>query len=299
MKSMKIAVLITVYNRKAKTICCLRSLEESHKEASSEIDYKVYLTDDGCTDGTAEAIAETNFSFPISIIKGTGSLYWNGGMISSWQAAIDDNKEYDGFLWLNDDTTVLPAFWTDLSNADEASMKTYGKHGIYVGSTRDIETGKFTYGGFNFVNRITLSDRFVEPDGKSYQPCQCAHGNITFISSEVVSKMGIFYDGYIHGAGDHDYTYRAHRAGFPILVMPHYAGMCSNDHEADGYADFFKMPLKKRLAYLKSPFGFNLHNTLLFQKRCFPYRYPFVWFMGYAKALFPKSYFKIYRWIRK
>lgn len=111
--------------------------------------------------------------------------------------------------------------------------------------------------------------------------------------------MGIFSDEYIHGASDHDYTYRAYKHKFPVLVMPHYAGICENDHAEDGYADFFNMPLRKRLAYLKSPFGFNLHNTLLFQKRCFPYRYPFVWVVGYIKALFPKQYFGFYRWIRR
>jgi len=37
---------------------------------------------------------------------------------------------------------------------------------------------------------------------------------------------------------------------------------------------------------------------LVFQRRCFPYRYPFVWLMGYAKALFPNAYWKVYQSLR-
>lgn len=296
---MNIAVLLTVYNRREKTIRCLQSLMESHAQAASKICFTVFLTDDGSTDGTASAIKDAGFQMPIHILQGDGNLFWNGGMIHSWEAALHDSQDYDGYLWLNDDSVVFPEFWGDLSVADQVSIKTYGKKGIYVGSTRSDVNGEFTYGGFDFVNRWTLKDKFVKPDGKSFQSCQCAHGNITFISHEVVASQGILFNGYIHGAGDHDYTYLAYKAGFPVLVMPHYAGSCENDHEQDGYADFLHMPLKKRIAYLKSPFGFNLHNTLLFQKRCFPYRYPFVWIMGYAKALFPKLYFRVYKLARR
>lgn len=296
---MNIAVLLTVYNRREKTIRCLQSLMESHAQAASKICFTVFLTDDGSTDGTASAIKDAGFQMPIHILQGDGNLFWNGGMIHSWEAALHDSQDYDGYLWLNDDSVVFPEFWEDLSAADQVAIKTYGKKGIYVGSTRSDVNGEFTYGGFDFVNRWTLKDKFVKPDGKSFQPCQCAHGNITFISHEVVASQGILFNGYIHGAGDHDYTYLAYKAGFPVLVMPHYAGSCENDHEQDGYADFLHMPLKKRIAYLKSPFGFNLHNTLLFQKRCFPYRYPFVWIMGYAKALFPKLYFRVYKLARR
>ena len=111
--------------------------------------------------------------------------------------------------------------------------------------------------------------------------------------------MGVLYEGYIHGGGDHDYTYRAYKAGFPVLVMKNYVGICENDHMKKRHVDFMRMSLGERIKYMKSPFGLNLHNILLFQKRCFPYRYPFVWLIGYLKALFPILYFKIYRFMRE
>ena len=49
---MKIAVLLTCYNRKDKTLACLKSLS---KNSSSVI---VYITDDASTDGTSLAIRQ-------------------------------------------------------------------------------------------------------------------------------------------------------------------------------------------------------------------------------------------------
>lgn len=286
-----IAVILTVHNRLDKTVACLNAVF-NQREKYSFFNVDVFLTDDGSTDDTSKILRNRFSAKPLHILSGNGNLYWNGGMINSWKAAIEHGG-YDGYLWLNNDTIVLPNLWNELEQADEYSRKQFGKGGIYVGSTKDLLTGEFTYGGFEFTNQWTLKDRFLHPNGH-FQLCQCAHGNVTYISHDVVEKMGILCEQYLHGGGDHDYTYLAYKAGFPLIVLKDYVGICENDHQQGGYADFLSMSLKQRIKYLYSPLGFNLHNTLLLQKRCFPYRYPFVWLMGYLKAFFPKMYFKIY-----
>ena len=290
---LSVAVLLTVFNRKHKTLRCLDSLRNTLTETSN-ITVKVFLTDDGSTDGTADAIRSITYPLEIEILQGTGDLFWNGGMINSWKAAIAEGG-WDGFLWLNNDTEVLPDFWPDLLAADDHSRRTFGKGGIFVGSTKDATTGAFTYGGFIYTNKLTLKDKMILPDGATFQPCEAAHGNITYVSANVVDRQGIFCEKYIHGGTDHDYTYLAHKAGFPVLVLPHYAGICENDHPKDGgRTDFFKLPLKERISYLKSPRGLNLHNALLYSKRCFPWRYPIILVTGYLKAVFPKAYHILY-----
>ena len=290
-----IAVLMTCYNRKEKTLRCLSALQEGWEKNGKGLSVSVFLTDDGCSDGTADAIRSQGFRFPIHILQGTGNLFWNGGMINSWKAALEEGG-FDGYLWLNDDTYSLPEFWEDLIAADAYSLATFGKHGIYVGSLTDMSGTRLTYGGFNFRNKITLSDEFVIPDG-SFQTCQCAHGNITYVSSEVVEAMGVFCEKYIHGGTDHDYTYLAHKAGFPLIVLREYVGLCDNDHTGSR-AVMADMKLKDRIAFLKSPHGLNLHNTLLFQKRCFPWRYPIVFIMSYFKALCPRFSYNISKLLR-
>ena len=166
--------------------------------------------------------------------------------------------------------------------------------GIYVGSTKDGVSDTFTYGGFVYTNKLTLKDKFIMPDGTHFQECEAAHGNITYVSTEVVERMGIFCEKYHHGGAYHDYTYLAHKAGFPVLVLPHYSGVCENDHPKDsGIKAFFGLPLKERINAL------HLHNTLLFNRRCFPWRYPIILLSGYFKALMPKTYYWLYLFFRK
>ena len=296
----RIAILLTVFNRKNKTLLCFDSLMDTYLKFckyNKSVRIKIFITDDGCTDGTIEAILDRNYKFPIKILKGNGSLYWNGGMIKSWRAAIDEGG-FDGYLWLNDDTKILPSFWNELLETDIFSVNKVGKRGIYVGSTCDPKTKELTYGGFSFINKWTLKDCFVYPNGKDIVACECAHGNITYVSKEVVEVMGVFCDKYLHGGGDHDYTYLAYKHGFPIWVMKSYVGECENDHH-DKSNKYSSMSLKQRIAYLYSPFGYNLKNTLLFNKRCFPYRVPFVYMKGYLKAVFPNLSQYVYLLLRR
>lgn len=66
-----IAVLLTVFNRKDKTLKCLQHLFNQLPIEGYSID--VYLTDDGCTDGTPEAVKE---QYPqVNIIHGDGNLF--------------------------------------------------------------------------------------------------------------------------------------------------------------------------------------------------------------------------------
>jgi len=260
------------------------------------VKFKIFLTDDGSTDGTSERIKE---HFPINdiqILKGSGDLFWNGGMNNSWRAALKEGS-FDGYLWLNNDSLIYPNLWEEIVDADRFSREKYNKGGIYVGSTCDSKTHKHSYGGFLFLNKWTLTDHFLIPNG-SFQSCHAGHGNITYVSHDVVEQEGVFCDDYVHGGGDHDYTYLAYKHGFPILVLRAYVGECENDHKGSE-VELSNMTLRERFDYVNRPLGFNLNNTLLFQKRCFPYRYPFVWFMNYFRILSPKLYYSLYRFIRK
>ena len=290
---MNVAILITCHNRKEKTLRCLSSIRDTLTEG---INLKVFLTDDGCIDGTGEAVTATDWGFPVKVIQGDGKLFWNGGMILAWKMALTE-AGFDGYLWINDDITVLPGYWGDLLAADAFCLEKFGKRGIYVGSTKDAATGTFTYGGFIYTSKFTLKDKLVEPDGENFLPCEAAHGNITYISSEVVEKMGIFCEDYIHGGTDHDYTYLANKAGFPLLVLPHYSASCENDHIGKT-RDHTKLPLRERIKLFNSPRGYNMHNTLLFNRRCFPWRVPFVWIQGVMKLFFPRLGYGLYRRFR-
>ena len=59
--NIKIATIITCFNRKNKTTSCLAHLFEATnnyniQHSQSPIELAIFLTDDGCTDGTADAV---------------------------------------------------------------------------------------------------------------------------------------------------------------------------------------------------------------------------------------------------
>ena len=80
-------MLVTVFNRCDITIQGLRRLYVAIAALPGDYFFDVYLTDDGCTDGTPKAVAA---EFPdIHIVQGDGSLFWGGGMRLAWKAAVE------------------------------------------------------------------------------------------------------------------------------------------------------------------------------------------------------------------
>lgn len=133
-----IAVLLTVFNRKDKTLQCLKRLYDLLPLDGYQVD--VYLTDDGCTDGTPEAVAE---QFPqVNVIHAKGDLFWNRGMWTAWDTATKA-KDYDFYLWLNDDTFV---YGNMLKVLTDAAVETNEK-AIIVGATENTGHSCITYGG--------------------------------------------------------------------------------------------------------------------------------------------------------
>lgn len=283
----KLAVLLTCFNRKDKTLASLSALYKAVNKSSTEWDMSIYLTDDGSTDGTSESISQ---SFPeVTILKGTGELYWAGGMRNSWGEAL--KGDYDAFLLLNDDTNVYPHLFEAVLKTHEFSISNYGIGGVYVGTTLDADTKKISYGGGVFKNRFLAKMERLKPQNTPV-PCELGNANILWVSKNVVDKIGILSDGYVHGMADYDYTLRATKKKLPVLIMPGTVGECINDHN-DPYLKFMELPLKDRYKMLKSPIGFDFVSQTHHMKMHFPIRLPIFLLTGYFKVLCPKLYYQL------
>jgi GT2 family glycosyltransferase len=136
---MKIAVLLTCFNRKEKTLSCLSSLYNAlslyNDKNENKIEISVYLTDDGCTDGTGDAIRNNFSDKNINILQGIGNLFWAGGMRFAWNEALKKHNEWDFYLLLNDDTDLLDNLFEELMNTHQYCLENYKKSGIYSGIT--------------------------------------------------------------------------------------------------------------------------------------------------------------------
>ena len=285
----KIAVLLTCFNRKEKTIKCLKALFASLEHMDKKPSINVYLTDDGSTDGTTEAVREI---FPDTIIlKGTGNLFWNGGMRNTWKAAMGSG--FDFYLLLNDDTTLFNSAIAKLLQAHEYCLATYQKEGIYIGSTQDPIHKNFTYGGSKLTHKFKFSYHALPPNG-NFQKCELGNANIMLVPQEIVDKIGILSDGYQHGIGDTDYTLKAVKKDIPCLVLPDYLGYCENEHK-EVYEGFTEKSFSERWNYLNHPLGLAFKSNIIFMWRHFPLRVPFVIIAGFYKLFFPQLYLKTLR----
>lgn len=248
-----IAVLLTCHNRRNKTLRCLNNLF-AQNDININFTIEVFLVDDGSSDGTSEAVAD---KFPeITIIKGDGNLFWNRGMHLAWVTAAK-KKDYDFYLWLNDDTFIL-------ENAVNVLLDSYSKantEAIIAGATQSEVSHKYTYGGENADCKIVI------PDG-TLQNCQFMNGNFVLISRSIFNKVGVLDTLFHHAMGDRDYGLRAIKKGFKIFIAPIYIGICEEHDKLAAWCSP-DTPLKKRLKLLYSPRGVHPYLFFVYEKRHF------------------------------
>ncbi len=233
----RIAVLLTVHNRKDKTLLCLRNLYVQSIPQGYSLD--VYLTDDGCTDGTAEAVRA---EYPlVNIIEGDGNLYWNRGMYRAWEEAA--KKDYDFYLWLNDDTYLFQNAIKSLLN----EYLSFNFPSIIVAFMTSKKQSQVTYGGFG-------KDGLMSPNGK-LQECKTFNGNCVLIPRQIYKKVGNLDWTYRHAIGDLDYGYRARRAGFKLYASKDFLGICEENTQLPAWIRK-EVPFRKRIKNLYSPLGY-------------------------------------------
>ena len=283
----KLAVLLTCFNRKDKTITSLTALYKAYEQSDKSWTMSVYLTDDGSTDGTAQEVAK---KFPkVHILKGNGSLYWAGGMRNSWSKAVEG--DYDAYLLLNDDTNVSLQVFDQILKTNRYCIDKFGTEGIYVGTTIDSKTKKVTYGGSVFTNRFLGTMQRVPLNNEMPERCELGNANIMWVSKQAVQKVGILSEGYIHGMADYDYTMKAVKNGFPVLIVSGIVGECENDH-GEIYERFVQLSFKERVKFLYNPIGLDFKSQMHHMRKHFPIRLPIFFLMGWFKVLFPKVYYK-------
>jgi GT2 family glycosyltransferase len=277
-RSTTIAVILTCFNRRQKTVACVDAVLA--QSASDDVLLDFFITDDGSHDGTADALVLK--CGRIRVLNGNGSLFWNGGMRLAWAEAM--RKDYDFFLWLNDDTFLYPYTLGRMLDTHAAAQHAGGQPGIVVGSTHD-DSGRTSYGGerqHSWLRPLTLAR--IEPQ-PSLQPCDTFNGNCVLISRHAAEVLGNLDPGFVHAMGDTDYGLRARKSGIPMWVMPGYAGRCVNDGSmVGGYGDR-TLPLALRWKQMLSPKGLPWRPWRILCQRHAGWLWPFFWSWPYLKTV--------------
>lgn len=203
----RIAVIATCHNRRDVTLAGLRALPA----AFGGLNYAIYLCDDGCTDGTGDAVRKL---FPaVHIIAGDGSLFWNGGMRKAWQAAQQEKPDY--YMWWNDDLQLLPLSIAALFKEQKDLEARLGAKTITIGRIVDPATGAITYGAY--ARRAGLSKlRFIRAEDGN-ENCATMNGNCVLLPASVTDDIGTMSERYRHSTGDVDFGLRASQSGYHIV----------------------------------------------------------------------------------
>jgi GT2 family glycosyltransferase len=266
-----IGIVMTCFNRREKTLKALSYIFNSDLPDSVEL--RAYVTDDGSSDGTTEALRK---AFPsVRVLHGNGNLFWNGGMRSSLEAAYTDRVDY--VLWLNDDTFITRSAIRELLDAEIRCMTRTGRASVIAGTTRDGSTGVITYGGARFpVWWKKTTPRVVEPLDDDME-CETMNGNIVLVPREVYLMVGNLEARFIHGLGDFDYGFRVRKAGFKIFAARGSQGTCSRNNNEGTFRDI-NLTFRKRWSLVCGPKGRPPKPWAVFTRRhCGP-----LWFLYWA-----------------
>jgi len=275
-----IATLMTCHNRIDSTLECLAHLFD--QSVLDQVALSVYLVDDGSSDGTGELVRDR---FPaVNVIDGDGSLFWNRGMHRAFEEALKVGFDY--YLWLNDDTYLYRDALKTLLSVHEDLMAKGNTQSIVVASTRDPDTGEFTYGGFRnirgAINRVGLTP--TPPADRAIR-CDSMCGNCVLIPDAVADIVGNIDPEYRHQWGDADYGLRAVKNGCMIWIAPGYLADCGANPDADRWK-MPGLPLKERFAELRSIKVHGKNDWLRFVRRHGGVLWPLVWLSPYVRVLF-------------
>lgn len=273
-KMRRLAVLMTVHNRKERTVHCLDCLFDCLVPNCYSFD--VFITDDGCTDGTADVVR--NLYPDVNIVHGDGNLYWNRGMWVAWNVAAKGN--YDFYLWLNDDTYLYPIALEELISESVS----HDDKAIIVGTTENSEKTAITYGGYVGGERQT-------PQGNSIE-VEYFNGNVVLIPRYVYEKLGNLDYYFRHSKGDFDYGMRAKETGIKMYQVDEFLGICEH-HTVMGDWCNPDLPLKKRWNSLYLPNSVRPNEVFYLNFKHFGIvNAVFHYISVYTRCLFPSLWIK-------
>ena len=242
---MNVAVLIATFKRKSETRKCLKKLFQNN------FNVDIYISDSNSRNN----IQDLKKDYPnIDIVNVGDNVFWNRGMNYSW-AKAEDKKEYDYYIWLNNDTYL----YSDALKTIFNDLKIIKSKSIIVGITQDKE--KLTYGVRN-----DLKDEILSPIGVP-QKVKYINGNFVLIPRDVFISLGFLDNVFTHSLGDIDYGLRALNSKIGVYCTSKVVGFCEdNSFEWYDYNSLFL-----RLKNFNRPKGTPIKEYFYFNKNHFGY----------------------------
>jgi GT2 family glycosyltransferase len=270
---LRIVALITVHNRREKTLRALTSLFEA--STNPAIHLSAVVLDDGSTDGTAAAV--TAAFDRVTVIHGDGSYYWARGMKVAEEAALRSTVDF--LLWLNDDVQ-LDAGAVDRMLAVHYDWKVRGA--VIVAGAMRSASGSTTYGGLWRQGRHPLRYSLAEP-GAGPQLVDAANGNAVLIPASVIREIGGIDGTFAHAYADIDFTLRARSRGVAVVMANGHVGVCERNPAPPWLRG--ELPASERWRAFLGPKGLPPRSLARFMRRHGGVGWPFFFASPYVSMV--------------
>ena len=206
-------VITPVYNRKDLTQRFLACLKRQ-----TYPDIETVIIDDGSTDGTSQMIES---QYPeVTIIHGTGDLWWTGGVNEGLLYTIEKASVDDYVLIINDDLEFDEHYVENLVRFAQHHPNTL------IGSlVVDIEHPDRIWDGGRMTNWITAKDRILHVGRKISDFEEGAYFEVSQLTGRgmlapvnAFNEVGLYDAVRFKHRGDTEFPVRASRQGFRQVV---------------------------------------------------------------------------------
>jgi len=225
-------VVIPLYNKVEFTRACLASLET----AKNKTPYRLFLVDNGSTDGTTQLLDE--WADRATVLKPGQNLGFSGG---NNLGASNGSSPY--LLFLNNDTIAEDGWLDRLFEEVEANPEVgiVGPKLLYPNRTIQHAGIEIINGTPDHVHRNAPEDHAA---ANLERDLDMVTGACLVIRRDLFSALGGFDEQYVNGVEDVDLCLRARDRGFvvryvPEAVLEHHEGM------SDGRYDHVQPNLQK------------------------------------------------------
>lgn len=206
-------VVLPVHNRRPITLRCCRDL------LKQRADFHLVLIDDGCTDGTADAVSDLFTRSTLTVIRGDGKWFWGGSLERARLWLMQNAHDDDTILILNDDVRIPRGFlragfdWIRRNPDSLLQAIAFSESGSMVDRGTVVDWSKFR----------------MRPTVDGEQPNLLTTRGL-ILRCAVMRALGPFYPRLLpHYGSDFEYTHRAYRRGYKLATTPEFSLIMNQD----------------------------------------------------------------------
>lgn len=260
--SKKIFTIILNYNGRDTLTNCLKSVF-----ASDCANLEIVVVDNASKDGSFEA-AKTLFP-RAHFIASPKNIGFSSGNNLGIRFALE--KGADFIFLLNNDAFVERETIAMLRDeAQRIEKPALLSPLIYAGALNDKRTVWFHGGSIDWNRMRTFHDTAANFDTKNAYSTEYVTGCAMFISKEIFREIGLLDESFFLYYEDADFSLRAHRAGFPVMVYPEARVYHLEKSSADPNAKVYWLVVSGILFFQKNTVGLMRMKILirLFARKC-------------------------------